>query len=74
MNSRFKPDDVKIKFHLNNLFFKKINRQDLNNISEEELENWIKNKIQESNFSTKWIDAHRKYLINILKIKIMMKS
>ncbi len=53
MNSRFKPDDVKIKFHLNNLFFKKINRQDLNNISEEELENWIKNKIQESNFSTK---------------------
>jgi len=62
MNSRFEPDDENFleKINIFKIFEKKENVEDIENMNEEELNKFIEKKINESNFSTRLIDAHKR--------------
>jgi 3-oxoacyl-[acyl-carrier protein] reductase len=73
MNSRFEPDDVsfvsKVKFSFNQLFNKDLSLNDVENMNDNDLEKFINDKISESNFSTRLIDAHKKYQIRYKSVR-----
>ena len=64
MNSRFEPDDENIfkKFDFLGIFSedKNVSERDVKKMSEKQLDEFIKDKIRQSNFSTHLSDAHRK--------------
>lgn len=72
MNSRFEPDDVNIikKFDVFNFFGKKkYTVKDIEGMSEKDLQEFIKEKVSESNFSTRDIDAHKRVYTYYKKIE-----
>ena len=73
MNSSFEPDDIsffsKAKFGFNQFFNRDLNLNDVENMNDCDLEKFINEKIRESNFSTRLIDAHKKYQIRYKSVR-----